>query len=380
MKKTFRVLLIVAFILAAVFVALQVTGKSYLLKGLRATYIRGASTATIDDMRFFDTRKIESAAVPWEWPLHRDYNKTKLSDRLQESLDETKSVAFLVIKNDSILSEYYWDGYSDSSQSNSFSMAKSIVTMLAQIAVQKGVFESWQQKVVTILPEVIGPHANELELWHLSTMTSGMRWAEDYKNPLGVTAEAYYGDDVRRLILSLPIDETPGEFYQYQSGSTQLLGIALMQATGKSLSTLASEWLWKPLGAKRYAAWHTDNKGNELAYCCFNSNARDFARFGRMMLHHGNWNGTQILDSAFVHLATTGAIEPYYGYSFWVVNSYGTPVFLQRGILGQYIITIPEHNLVVVRLGHKRLANRADNHPEDVHLIIEEMLKAAQAL
>jgi CubicO group peptidase (beta-lactamase class C family) len=149
-------------------------------------------------------------------------------------LTATKSVAFLVVKNDSLFSENYWDGYSENSQSNSFSMAKSITTMLAQIAIQKGVFKDWNQKVKSILPEVKGAHAGELELWHLSTMSSGMEWDEKYKDPFSVTAKAYYGKDVRKLLLSLPIVDEPGKNYNYQSGSTQLLGLCLMQATGKS--------------------------------------------------------------------------------------------------------------------------------------------------
>lgn len=374
MKTLLRIALVFALVLAALAAAALLTGNGYLLKGLRASYLRGATSATIDDAQFFKTNTIAAAALPQEWALHRNYNKMELSHRLNAILEETNSVAFLVIKNDSILTEFYWDGYSDSSRSNSFSMAKSIVTMLAQIAIQKGVFTSWQQKVATLFPELQGAYAQELELWHLSTMSSGMEWSEQYTNPFGVTAKAYYGDDIRQLILSLPIVSKPGVEYNYQSGSTQLLALALMQATGKSLSALAAEWLWKPLQAERDATWHTDAKGVELAYCCFNSNARDFARFGKLFLHHGNWNGEQIIDSSFVALATQGALAPHYGYSFWAMNGYGTTVFLQRGILGQYIITIPERNLVIVRLGHERLPNRADNHPEDAHVIIEEVL------
>jgi len=375
MKATRRILFIIAALIISLFAIAKLSGNGYLIKGLWASYLHGASSATIDDAQFFHTKKIETAGAGWGWTLSRNYNKTPLSERLQSSLNETESVAFLVIKNDSILSEYYWDGYSDSSLSNSFSMAKSIVTMLAQVAVQKGIFQSWNQKVVTLFPELSGAFAKELELWHLSTMSSGMKWEESYKNPFSVTAEAYYGDDIRQLILSLPIESKPGVAYNYQSGSTQLLGLALIKATGKSLSELASEWLWKPMQAERDATWHTDEEGTELAYCCFNSNARDFARFGKLMLHQGNWEGTQILDSSFVQMATTGALAPYYGYSFWVVSSYGTPVFCQRGILGQYIITFPERNLVVVRLGHKRLPNREDYHSDDLHVIVEEMLK-----
>ena len=91
------------------------------------------------------------------------------------------------------------------------------------------------------------------------------------------------------------------------------------------------------------------------------------------MLHRGNWNGTQILDSSFVQLATTGALAPFYGYSFWLDESHGTKVFAQRGILGQYIITIPAYNLVIVRLG-KHALPPVNHHPEDFHVIVEEVL------
>jgi CubicO group peptidase (beta-lactamase class C family) len=357
-------------------VAAKVSGNGYLIKGLWAAYLHGANSATIDDARFFDTHRIEAAKPAWEWPVSSRYNKVKLSSRLLSALAETETVAFLVVKHDSLLSENYWNGYSDSSRSNSFSMAKSIVIMLAQIAIQKGVFQSWHQKVNSLVPEIKGPYAKELELWHLATMSSGMEWEEDYKDPFGVTARAYYGDDVSRLILSLPVNRKPGTEYKYQSGSTQLLGMTLTKATGKSLSELASDWLWKPIQAEHAATWHTDAKGTELAYCCFNSNARDFARFGKLMLHRGNWNGTQILESSFVQIATAGAVVPYYGYSFWITDSYGTPIFSQQGKLGQYIITVPERGLVIVRLGRRELPHRSDPYPEDLHtIIVEEMLK-----
>lgn len=363
------IVLIVALVLIAKF-----SGNGYLVKGLWASYLHGENSATIGDAKYFDTHEIKAGTATWEWPVHSGYNKTELSASLKNILQETESVAFLVIKNDSILSEYYWDGYGEDSRSNSFSMAKSITTMLAQIAVQKGIFQGWNQKVKTIFPELKGEHADKLELWHLSTMSSGLEWDEQYKDPFSITAKAYYGDNVKELMLTLPIVDEPGTFYNYQSGSTQLLGLCLMQATGKPLAELASEWLWKPLQARHDAKWHTDNAGNELAYCCFNSNARDFARFGKLMLNRGNWNGTQLLDSSFVTLATTGLFVPYYGYSFWLDNSHGTSVFYQRGILGQYIISFPEYNTVVVRLGHQRLPPRPDNHSEDFHVIVEEVL------
>lgn len=259
-------------------------------------------------------------------------------------------------------------------------MAKSIVTMLTQIAIQKEVLSGWNQKVKDILPELKGEFSEDLELWNLSTMSSGLYWDEHYKNPFSVTAQAYYGSDLNELMYSLPINEKPGTRYNYQSGSTQLLGMVLMKATGKSLGSIASEWLWKPLQAKYDSKWHTDSKGVELAYCCFNSNARDFARFGKLMLNNGKWENTQILDSSFTVKATQPALSKYYGYSFWLNEENGTKIFYQRGILGQYIIVIPEKNLVIVRLGHKRLPNLPDHHPEDFHIIVKEVLKISNLI
>ncbi len=172
----------------------------------------------------------------------------------------------------------------------------------------------------------------------------------------------------------VPVHKQPGSF-EYQSGATQLLGSAVMKATGKTLADYASERLWRPLGAAHAAEWHLDaDDGKELAFCCFNSNARDFARFGQMMLQRGNFNGKQILDSAFVDMATVPFAAPYYGHGFWMTDDHGTHVFYQRGILGQYIISIPEHNMVVVRLGHARGQN-VNNHSEDFRVIVEEILK-----
>lgn len=376
MKKLLKVLASVILLLVLVVVIAYTTGNGYLMKGLWASYLHGYNSASIGDAQFFDTHTIEAAGEPQQWPVSDSYNKVALSEELKNTLDKVQTVAFLVIKNDSILSEHYWDNYSDSSRSNSFSMAKSITTMLAQVAIQKGILKGWNQKVKTLLPELKGAHADELELWHLSTMSSGLEWDEKYKDPFAVTAKAYYGSDVEKLMMSLPIVNTPGKEYNYQSGSTQLLGLCVAKATGKSLAELAAEWLWKPLQAEHAAEWHTDDKGTELAYCCFNSNARDFARFGKMMLHHGNWNGTQILDSAFVAMATSPALVPYYGYSFWLDDSHGTKVFYQRGILGQYIITIPEYNTVAVRLGHQRIQPKeGQHHSDDFHVIVEEVLK-----
>lgn len=375
MKALVKIFAALLLFIGLIIIGMLVTGNSYMLKGVWASYLHGENSATIADAKYFDTNEITPSETVWEWPEAKTYNQKELTPALSEILNRSEAVAFFVAKNDSILQEHYWDGYSANSQSNSFSMAKSVVTMLTQIAIQKGILNSWNQKVKTLLPELKGEYADELELWHLSTMSSGLLWDEQYKDPFSITAKAYYGSDLENLMMGLPIVDKPGQKHNYQSGSTQLLGMALIKASGKSLAEMASEWLWKPLQAKNTALWHTDGEGMELAYCCFNSNARDFARFGKMMLDDGKWNGQQILDSSFVHMAVQPKLAPFYSYSFWLDNSHGTPIFYQRGILGQYIISIPEHDLLIVRLGHHRLKNLNGVHSEDFHVMVEEVLK-----
>ena len=218
LKFLFGLLLFTALLVGLAYVS----GNGYLMKGFWASYLHGYNSASISDARFFDTHKIESSTNSNDWALSDNYNKAPLSNELETMLTRVKTVAFLIIKNDSIVTEKYWEDYSDSSRSNSFSMAKSITTMLTQIAIQKGILKGWDQKVNTLLPELKGKYAHQLELWHLSTMSSGLDWDEQYKDPFSVTAKAYYGDDVEQLMNTLPIINEPGKVYNYQSGSTQL--------------------------------------------------------------------------------------------------------------------------------------------------------------
>jgi CubicO group peptidase (beta-lactamase class C family) len=157
------------------------------------------------------------------------------------------------------------------------------------------------------------------------------------------------------------------------------LGIIVEKATGKRLAEYAAEKLWQPLGAEHAALWSTDTKnGLAKAYCCFNTNARDFARIGQLMLQKGKWNGNAIIDSAYFAESITPCMIPdetgnpcnFYGYQWWIVpDSKG--VFYARGILGQYIVVIPEQNTVVVRLGKVKSPVIKNNTPELVYNILD---------
>lgn len=370
-----RFLLWVMVVLAMLIGLILITDNGYLLKGAWATYFHGTSTASIDDMQFYHTREVE-ASRPQPWKLSENYNQKELGAKLRNTLESSGSVAFLVARNNELVYEEYWSGYSDSSKSNSFSMAKSIVTLLVQRAIEDGYIGSWEDRVTKYLPEIQGPYRQDLKLRHLSTMTAGLEWNEHYSNPFDITARAYYGNDIEETMFErVPVVIEPGSEFEYQSGSPQLLGFVISRATGMSVSEYASKTLWQEMGAVQDAAWHLDEKdGDELTYCCFNSNARDFARFGKLLINEGNWDGVQVIDSAFVAIASQPAAVDYYGWSFWILQDHPEQVYYMRGHLGQYTIVIPAHDLVIVRLGTSS-EEQVDHHHREFREIVEEVLK-----
>ncbi|WP_185212180.1 serine hydrolase domain-containing protein [Sphingobacterium mizutaii] len=347
-------IVIVSVLLIAV-VYLYATGKDFLLKGVYVTYLHGHKTAYLDDYRFFDNHEIETG-TPQPWNISKEYNSIKITDSLRSIHDRWKSVAYMIIHKDSIWFEEYYGGYSDSSRSNSFSMAKSMVAALLGKTIESGQVKSLQQKVKDFVPELIGPYADSLKMVDLVSMSSGMKWDESYYDPFSITTRLYFDKDIVGTLDQLPINNQPGQKFIYKSGDTQLLGIALQRATKKSLSELLSQYFWKPMGAEHTALWQVDSKkhGIEKAYCCVASNARDFARFGKLYMDHGNWNGQQLLDSAYIKQSVTNtfADSPEYGYGWWIGKYKDKDYFYMDGHLGQYVISIPQDDLIIVRLGH----------------------------
>lgn len=358
---------------------LYITGNSYILKGVRVVYLTGHKSAFIDDTKYFKTRTIEKGETK-AWNLHKNYNKIKPTSLLKKTNQNLGTTSFLIIKNDSIWHEYYAEGYDENSLTNSFSMAKSITTALLFKAIDDGYIPSLQTKVKSILPQIEGPYANELTVGDLSSMASGLNWEESYTSPFSMTAQAYYDDNIRDLILGLKVNDKPGKKYKYLSGATQLLGMVLEQATKKTNTQYLTESFWKPMGMRSNALWQIDGEesGLEKTYCCVASNARDFARFGQLWQHNGNWGGAQLISEKMAKLAKKARFleSPEYGYGLWLSDYMGKKISYMRGILGQYVICIPEDNLMIVRLGHKRMSvKEGDSHPQDFKIYIDEVYK-----
>lgn len=359
--------------LVSALLLLYIFDYEYILKGIKSVYLKGYTSAYIDDYPEFSNRIIEAPEEPQPWPLHEDYNEVSETERLQEINDELETVAFLIIQNDSIWYEKYAEGYGPESKTNSFSMAKSIVSALLGKAIFEGHIKSLEQPVADFFPQF---HPG-MTVGDLASMSSGLNWDEDYKNPFSMTARAYFGDDIRAQILSLEVINAPGTKFEYLSGNTELLAMVIEKATGKAVSEYLSESFWKPMGMQEDALWQLDEKnGMEKAYCCIASNARDFAKFGKLYKEYGEWNGRQLLDSAFVVKSIQPRFEEstQYGYGLWLETYKGKEIFYLRGILGQYVIVVPEDDLIIVRLGKdKGERPEEQHHSNDFYVYLDEV-------
>ena len=327
---------------------------TYLLRGATKTYLRGHFTAHLQDYKLFDNHVIQASTEPQPWPLHSEYNNVPQEAKLEDYHQSHKTVAYLVIKNDKILHEKYYLGYTKDSKSNSFSMAKSIVAGLLGKAIMDGKIRDLDQRVSDFFPQYAHGLGQYLSVGDLASMASGMDWIEEYYSPLCVMAEAYMTKNLEKLILDRRIIQEPGQTFRYLSGSTQLLGMVLRKATGKTLSAYLSESFWQPLGAEHDALWQLDRSGGvEKAFGCMASNARDFARFAKLYKNGGKWEGKSLLPKDFVELSIRPRFtqSPQYGYGWWLAKYRGKSVYGMQGHLGQYGIVVPEDDLIVMRLG-----------------------------
>ena len=357
MKFLKKFLLYTSVSIVTLITLMYVFDVDYLIKAVRTTYLNGHKTAFLEDYTEFDNRIIPKSTIAQPWAIHKNYNTINATPELEEIHKKLETVAFLIIKNDSIWHESYYDGYDKNSKSNSFSIAKSIVSASLGKAIMQGKIKSLDQPVSDFFPEFKEGMAAKLTVGDLSSMASGLNWDESYYSPFSVTTRAYFDENLNEVILGLNVVDDPGNKYKYLSGNTQLLAMVIEKATGESLADYVARNFWQPLGAENDALWETNKKdGIVKAFCCIASNARDFARFGKLYKQYGKWNGQQILDSAFVAKSINPRFpnSPDYGYGWWLNNHKGKKIFSMRGHLGQYVIVIPEDDLIIVRLGRQK--------------------------
>ena len=370
-------------IITSLILLLYAFNIEYLIKGVRTIYLTGNNTAFISDYEYFDNREIANSN-PEPWPIHKNFNQFIETEELKVLNEQRETKSFLVIKNDSIVFEKYYDGHDENSLSNSFSVAKSIVVSLMGKAIMEGKIKGLDQPVGDYFDEYKEGLASELTVGDLASMSSGMKWNEKYYSVINITSESYFTDDLRSVILRQKIIDKPGQSFRYSSGDTQLLAMVIEKATGTTLSDYLSEKFWKPMGAENNALWQldSDNYGMEKAYCCIASTARDFARFGKLYINNGKWGNVTILDSSFVELATKPVFDssPYYGYGWWLYNFEGKKVFSMNGHRGQFVISFPEENIIIVRQGSFNEKGRVSNNSGDLYKYISEGYKLAKSI
>lgn len=397
MKKTIitwskRIGWFLAILLISANLFIVLSGRFYLYKGVYFTYLRGESGPTIFDLDKFPVDTILEAqqAVPWA-----EKDLLTLTQAEVNYMQQWQTSSFLVIHRDSIVAEKYFNDHLPKTVSNSFSAAKTVVALLIGIAWDEGKIKSLDEPVWHYLPKFKENNRDQITIRHLLWMASGLDWTESGTDPLSDNSESYYGWDLWGLVHQQQQEQAPGMRFNYQSGNTQLLGYILEKATGESLGNYASRKLWQPLGAESTAFWSLDKlHGDPKAFCCLYSTTRDFAKLGLLFTHHGNIGGKQIVSKAYLDemvknpkLTTDeGVPNTRYGLHVWTYVSNGHKVVYYRGMKGQYVITVPEEELIIVRTGSRRAPNvrvpknvrsltKAEqeklDHPEDLFRYLE---------
>jgi len=376
-----KILITIISIVLLMIVTLLFTGNSHILVGITQTWLLGKSKPDIDDMQYFNLRKIENGKYQ-AWLKSNNYNKRELSSSMQNDVDNYGTIAYLVIHNDSIINEHYWEEYTDTSYSNSFSMAKSYLSAAIGAAIKEGKIKSINQKISDFLPWF---NNNELDksltIKSLLTMSSGIDFGESYTNPFGFQAKSYYGTDLKTLIKNFTLSFKPDSIWKYEGGNSILLGMILEKATKQSISSYFSDKIWSEIGTRKPAYWNLDKKdGMEKTFSAIYSNARDFARMGKLYLNKGAWNGKQLISKQYIKqskapveiLDSNNKPCYHYGYHWWLGTFNNKAFFSSIGMRGQYVIVVPEDNLIVVRLGHNRPQKKVNNLRIDIYSLLEE--------
>jgi CubicO group peptidase (beta-lactamase class C family) len=316
--------------------------------------------ADINDHKKFQSRPLTADNASFQFQT-TDSGKVpkEINDiPLDKYLENHQTVAFLIIRNDTIQYEKYFKGYDQQSIVPSFSMAKSVTSILIGCAIDEGLIKSVDEPITNYIPELTKNGFDKVTIEHLLQMTSGIRFNESYVNPFGDAASFYYGLNLRKEIGKMKLKSEPGQSFEYTSGNTQLLGLILERALkGKTITSYLQEKLWTPLGMEYDASWSIDRKDNglEKTFCCLNARAIDFAKIGRLYKNKGNWNGAQIVSQNWVEastkLDTTEGSANFYQYQWWLPTP--NEDFMAEGILGQFVYVHPTKDLIIVRLGKK---------------------------
>jgi CubicO group peptidase (beta-lactamase class C family) len=324
--------------------------------------------------KVFPVRRIQRSGPAFKFPeelreLNASYKFKGETKNVDGFLERTVTTSFLVIKDDKIVSERYFLGATKDTAHTSMSVAKSFVSALVGIAIDEGLVEGVDRPISDYVPKLKGSGYDGVAIKHVLQMSSGVKFDEEYDNLFSdintLFVEVFgFGKPIDDYMADLETEFPPGQTSYYRSCDTQALGMLISAVTGKTVSEYLEEKIWSKLGMEYDASWCTDPNGIELAFGFLNATPRDFAKFGVLYLHNGNWNGEQIVSEAWVResvVPDNPNLQPGpKGEEFWTFGNLGYQYqwwipdnpdgdYMALGVWGQYIYVYPKENLVVVK-------------------------------
>lgn len=321
--------------------------------------------------------------APSPHPLALPPGKPLAIPGIDRYLAEQRAAGLVVVQDGRIRFERYGLGFDAAGRWTSFSVAKSFTSTLVGAAIQDGAIDSLEDKVSRYVPGLRGSAYDDVTVRQLLTMTSGVRWNEDYEDADSDVARFNNAppdpglDATVSYMRKLPRAHPPGTVWHYNTGETNLIGVLVMSATGKSLARYLQEKIWQPAGMAAEATWLTNRSGQEIGGCCIQAATRDYARFGLFVLADGVAGDRRIVPEGWFAQATTkqqdiGVPGAGYGFQWW---TYDDGSVAAQGIFGQGIFIDPRRRLVIASNADW---TRADEGPEPAAR--EAFYKQVQAL
>jgi CubicO group peptidase (beta-lactamase class C family) len=274
---------------------------------------------------------------------------------IDEYLRTQNTAGLVILQDGKVRFERYGLGFDDAGRWTSFSVAKSFTSTLVGAAIQDGHIKSLEDKVSQYIPGLRGSAYDDVTVRQLLTMSSGVRWNEDYEDPKADVAQFNNAtpeagmDATVSYLRKLPRAHPPGEVWNYNTGETNLIGVLVSGATGKPLAQYLQEKIWHPAGMESEATWLLGRTGHEIAGCCLQASTRDFARFGLFVLANGAAGGQPVVPPDWFAQATRkqkdiGDPGRGYGFQWW---TYDDGSVAAQGIFGQGIYIDPQRRLVI---------------------------------
>lgn len=271
---------------------------------------------------------------------------------LEEFLKSGSTIAFAIIRNDSVLYEYYAPDYNEQKMVTSFSVAKSFVSALLGVAIHEKYIGSVEDPITRYLPELEekDKRFSKIKIRHVLNHVAGIKYPS--------ITWTYYSHNHEKLFRKIKYEEGPGVVYKYDNGNTMLITYIIERATGKKFQDYFNEKIWSKIHAENEILWTLDSKekNNVKTFCCINGRLRDFAKFGRLYLNKGRWGDEQVIPEAWIDESIKYDVtdaSPWSNEYFWYLGPKEYGYYYAAGLYGQYIYIYPKKNVIILRFAKR---------------------------